>query len=248
MKQYLKYFIALFCIFLSIACSSSPNQWQQLDPIAEYVLDIPEPSGLSFGRDYKTLWVVSDAPDNRIYNISLTGETIQRLNFKGDDLEGISYDSLSNTLWIVEERRIEMVNVSLNSTVLARKSIALTNETNFGLEGIVIVNAENFWVTNEKNPGALFFLDKDFQITNQKTITQMKDYSGLSYNNKTSDLWVVSDESALLARWNQSDGTITRFSVPIEKAEGVAIDPINNLIYIVSDRSQKLYVFKADSL
>ena len=67
-------------------------------------IPINEPSGLSLGKFNQSLWVVSDAPENEIYEMSLEGEIIQKLDFKGEDLEGIVYDSLKNILLVVAFR------------------------------------------------------------------------------------------------------------------------------------------------
>jgi len=52
----------LFSILFYCACSiglDNPD-YPRLSPLAEYPLTIPEPSGITFGSDYQSCWIVSD--------------------------------------------------------------------------------------------------------------------------------------------------------------------------------------------
>ena len=62
-----------------------------LELIDSYSLDVPEPSGLSFGPDKKTLLTVSDHT-NHIYELDLQGKVLRIFEYTGKDLEGVTYN------------------------------------------------------------------------------------------------------------------------------------------------------------
>ncbi len=199
---------------------------------------------MSLGRNNQSLWVVSDAPDNEIYEISLQGTILQKLPFNGDDLEGIVFDSLNNVLWVVEERKQEIVKVGLDGSELFRTKINITSSDAGGLEGISIDAANDIWLVNEKEPGLLISLLKNFSINNRIVLEFAQDYSGLSYSTQSDHLWIVSDESNLLVQYDLENKVLVKYNLWMKKVEGVAVDETNQLIYIVSESEQKLYTFK----
>ena len=80
--------------------------------IASYDLDIPEPSGLSFGPGSETLLTVSDNT-NQIYEIDLEGKIIRMLDYEGKDLEGVTYNPDKNLIAVVEETDREVTLIGL---------------------------------------------------------------------------------------------------------------------------------------
>ena len=235
------------CVFIILSCSTGNPVEKSLTPVNEYDLLIPEPSGLSFGSNYESLWVVSDRPKEGIYQISLDGKIIQKLDYEGNDLEGISYDFSDNTVWVVEEQQKEIIKLTLDGTVLIRQKLDISLDANYGLEGISVADSQYLWVTNEKNPGAIFRINlNSYKSETQKIFDFVKDYSGLCYDADSGNLWLVSDESELLVRWNVLDNQSERFSIPVKKAEGVAYRPSDNSIFIVSDAEGRLYHFALD--
>jgi len=71
----------------------------------------------------------------------------------------------------------------------------------------------------------------------------VEDLSGITYDTKRQMFWIVSDQSQLLFLWNAEQGVVKSYDLPYEKAEGVAHDPLLDRIYIVSDKTGKLYVY-----
>ncbi|MCK5079383.1 MAG: SdiA-regulated domain-containing protein, partial [Bacteroidales bacterium] len=63
----------------------------QLELIESYSIDVPEPSGLSFGPDNNTLLTVSDHT-NQVYEMDMQGNIIRILDYTGKDLEGVTYN------------------------------------------------------------------------------------------------------------------------------------------------------------
>jgi uncharacterized protein YjiK len=210
------------------------------------VLDIPieEPSGLSLGKSNQSLWVVSDSPVNEIYEISLGGKLLQKLDFKGEDLEGIVFDSLKNVVWVAEEKKREIIEIALDGTELSRYSINIDNTDNNGLEGIAIDQSRHMWIANEKNPGALLSLKDDFSILNMFLLNVAKDYSGICADELDNRIWMVSDESRLLFQYDVDTDIVRKYNLPYDKAEGIAVNTEDNLIYVVRESTSQLFVYE----
>jgi len=242
--------ILLITIFIVISCnvedSVGPQQSPGLILIGEFVLSIPEPSGLTLNEDCTALWSVSDNTNN-VYKITLDGNVPIELNFTGNDLEGIVYDSTDNSLWLAEEQLREVVHIDLNGNELARNSVDIPGSGNSGLEGICLDTASTHYVLNEKDPGLWAKLKSDFSSQIQKVINEVGDLSGITYDRTKKMFWIVSDVSRLLFLWDPDQGIIRRFDLPFGKAEGVAYDPVSNRIYIVSDLTNKLYVYEFEN-
>jgi uncharacterized protein YjiK len=212
--------------------------------IDEREIPVEEPSGLSLGQSRQSLWIVSDAPESEIYEISLEGEIIRNLDFKGEDLEGIVYDSLRNVLWVVEEKKREIIEISIDGTELSRYSINIGNTDNNGLEGISIDRTGHIWIANEKDPEALLSLKKDFSVRNMFILNIAKDHSGICSDKLEQRIWIVSDESKLVLQYDANTDIVKQYTLPYDKAEGIAVDTQNNLIYIVRESTSQLFIYE----
>ena len=234
-------------IFLFIGCSindSTENpKTSELKFIKEFDLAILEPSGLTFNKNYDVLYAVSDN-NNKVYEINLNGSIISELNYQGNDLEGVTFDNTSNSLWIAEERLREVVNIDLKGNELTRKKINISGSNNNGLEGICFDTTGTMYLLNEKQPKLWIKLKKNFSIEKKSEINNVGDLSGIAYDKKHKVFWIVSDESQKLFQWNQNNGIMKSFDLSYPKAEGIAYNYKTNKIYIVSDKTSKLYVYQ----
>ncbi len=238
--------ILLVLLILAMSCTIEEDPVMQPEdqvivPLASYNVEVTEPSGLSFASDYNSLWTVSDNT-GQVYQIDLTGKIINTLTYTGVDPEGITYDSTTNSIWIIEELSREVVQLNLTGTELARHKI-LDGSDNNGLEGICINSDNNVFVLKEKLPGQFIELNPDFSIKTQITLDFADDYSGICCDTIADRFWIVSDENQKLFLWDKNSGIIREHSIPIDKAEGVAYNPLEGKIYIISDSEEKLYVF-----
>ncbi|MCK5591344.1 MAG: SdiA-regulated domain-containing protein, partial [Candidatus Pacebacteria bacterium] len=121
----------------------------------------------------------------------------------------------------------------------------LKGENNSGIEGITYdKNREEFYVVNEKTPTLLIKLDSELNLINKRNLKIAADLSGLSYDDSTDELWIISDENKLIMICNTEGEVKKKFKINIPQIEGIAVDNRNRLIYIVSDYTETLYVFK----
>lgn len=166
--------------------------------------------------------------------------------FSGNDLEGVCQSPLDQTIWIVEERRRELVQLDSLGTELSRKFINVeNNEENSGLEGAAIEPVSGArYIANEKNPAQLIRLDAQNQIDQTWNISFIDDCSGLAFEPSGDFLWIVSDESKSVVKCDSHGSKIASYSIDMDKAKGIAVSVSDSIIYIVSDSQEKLYKFK----
>ena len=212
-----------------------------------YDMDIKEPSGLSFGEGGQFYSV--DDNTNKIYKISKTGEVIYSLNFVGDDLEGITYNSISNRIYVVYEGERKIIELDTNGVVLNHWSLTVTGgSSNKGFEGISIDESNNiFYILNEASPGLLIKWDyeKKSEIS-RKELSFAKDYSGIFFDKNDNTLWIISDKSQKIFHTTTEGIVKEEFKLEYDKAEGIIVDSKNNTIYITRDFKSdiKLYEYK----
>ena len=243
--------ILCFCCLLlgceSHAPSRSGPDEGRLTLRSRYALDIRELSGLALDAAGASLWTVGNHPQ-RIYRLSLEGRVQDRLDFKGEDLEGIACDPADGTLWVVEEERREVVHLDANGKVLGRRQLDLKGEPNSGLEGICLDSSGTVYVLNEKDPGLFIALNVDLSIHNQRQLDFANDFSGLDCHSGQDSFWVLSDQSRALYLWSPEEGVKGAYSLPFDKAEGVAVDEAAGLVYIASESEDRLYVYAVEDL
>lgn len=242
----LKFFAFLSLLIFLVGCDlREPTAGEQAAPQLKlqgsYPLEVPEPSGLALHPDGQSLWTVSDQT-NRVYRINLSGGILEALDYRGTDLEGVTYDSSCKCLWVAEERSRELVKLDLSGNELERHRI-LEGMDNSGLEGLCLTTDHCLAVVKEKNPGLFLVLNPDFSVKRQIALDFARDYSGLWPDTVAQRYWIVSDEEKTLYLWEENNGVVERYFLGINKAEGIAIDWRKNRIYVVSDSESKLYVF-----
>lgn len=242
--------ILFIFLFSLVSCSlnediQAAGKYTEIEAINSYTLSVPEPSGLSLHTDGKSLWTVSDQT-GMVYQISLDGVLLKTLSFRGEDLEGITQSPIDNTLWVVEERLRALVQIDTNGKELSRSEISVEiNQDNCGLEGVVIHPQSGLcYIVNEKQPQLLLRLNAQNQIEKQFALEFSEDCSGITFEENGNYIWLLSDESRLVMKYDLNGNKNAIYSIDIDKAEGIAVNAVDSLIYIVSDSQQELYQFK----
>jgi hypothetical protein len=241
--------ILCLCLMLLACSGGSPGisgpDGTRLTLLSSHSLGIGEPSGLALDASRSSLWTVGNDPQ-RIYRLSLDGRIQSILDYEGDDIEGIASDPLDGTLWIVEEDRREVVHLSSSGRVLERHQLDLDGKANSGLEGICLDSDGVVYVLNEKNPGLFISLNADLSIKKQHQLDFAKDFSGLSCDSSRNAFWVLSDQSRTLFLWSPEEGVLGGYALPFAKAEGVAVDAVEDIVYIASESESMLYVYRIE--
>tara|TARA_R110001583_G_scaffold83631_1_gene220671 strand:+ start:5585 stop:6310 length:726 start_codon:yes stop_codon:yes gene_type:complete len=224
-----------------IACSSKVNLQSDLKLIKSIKLEIPEPSGITAYKDH--LYIVSDK-NGSIYKVNLFGEVVQKIKTKYNDVEGVTFDSVSNNLLIVNESKRTLLTLDLKGKLIKKtKILGKQKEPNSGLEGVCFdADEKKLYIVNEKSPKELLVLNLKGEILNAFKVKFSKDISGICLDKKTNSLWLVSDESKTIYNCTKKGELIKSYKIPVEKAEGIVI--LNNKFHIVSDNLNSLFIFE----
>ena len=221
----------------------------KLEFIESYLLDIAEPSGLSWALNHKDFIVVDDRT-NQAYIIDTKGKELSKYPYKGDDTEGVTIDESSNTIWIAEEAESKLKELDSNGNELNSFKIDINRGSKKkGLEGLAYDSKNKlFYILNEGEPGLLIKWQLNGGIISQKQLQFAQDYSGIFFDNADQSLWIVSDQSKKLFYCDENAVVKQSFDLDYEKAEGIVVDRQNNRVYIVSDSEHKLFIYKITKL
>jgi uncharacterized protein YjiK len=213
--------------------------------IAEEI-PVPEPSGLDLSYDEKSFWVVSDQ-NSKVYLLDSWGNKIKSFKVKGEDLEGITVVN-DSILAVVLERSREVVILDTAGNELKRTKLDLKGDLNSGLEGITYSPADKkYFLLNEKKPILLITLDENLVELTRDTIDFSKDVSGIFYDDTDSTLWILSDESKQIYKTDLSGDLIEEYIIKVAQPEGITINKARTKLYLVSDKTETLYVFNLDN-
>ena len=215
-----------------------------LELVASHSLRVDSPSGLSFGQDNNSLWTVSDKPGGRVVQIDLEGHTLRSLNYSGDDLEGISFDSSDSTLWMVDESQGKLIHIDTSGDIIGSQNISSVSDGS-GLEGLAIDREHSRkFLLKEKDSGALITLD-DLSLTQDYIrLTFAPDYSGVYYSSSLDKLWIVSHESSSIYLVNTSGEFLETYAVYMTQPEGIVFDETRQIFYLVDDTTERLHIYK----
>ena len=231
------------CIFFGCLTKQEEKEADQIQYLKKYKLSLPEPSGLALAYNEDGFWTVCDN-NSTVYKLDNHGKIVKKFKVAGEGIEGITVID-EQTIAVVLERTREVVILDTAGNELRRKDLDLYGEKNMGLEGITYnPHNNNFYVLNEKTPGLLLQLDFELNELSSDTLSFAKDYSGIYYDRANDVLWIVSDESKLIAKTDLRGKLIEKFDIDIIQAEGICIDKAGQNIYLVSDRKEELYVYK----
>ena len=140
------------------------------------------------------------------------------------------------------------------------------DEENKGLEGITCnAHTSTVFVMKEGRPGVLVEVSRNLRtIKNHRVLNEDNgfrdtnlsgdkiDFSGISYDVTRRAFWIVSDKARRVYLYDWEANRVIHSSplgygkdgdyAEVEKAEGVAVDPQANRLYVVSDKEARLYV------
>ena len=235
----------LFFTFLLNSCREHNNdEYPLLNLVSQYPVNIPELSDLSPYKNANEFLTVSDTL-GKVYVISITGDVIRTLNYNGKDLEGVTCVPTDSTIFVVEEKNKEIVKMDTNGNEILRFPVELSNVyEKHGPEGITFNPAnEHLYVVSEKLPSLLIEMTLAGEVVDSHELTFAKDYSAVYYDPLDNSLWILSDESEIVAKCDLSGNPIQKYRTGVAKCEGLVVDCEHARIYITTDQISVLYVF-----
>jgi len=234
--------------FLQVSCRKKNSEdYQLLNLISQYPVDIPGISDLSKFKNGNEFLTVSDTL-GKVYVISFTGDVLRTLNYAGDDLEGVTYVPIDSTIFVVEEKNKEIVKLDTNGNEILRFPFEVNNIfKKHGPEGISFNPAnEHLYVVNEKFPSLLIEMTISGEVVDSNELTFAIDYSAVYYDPLDSSLWILSEESQILAKCDLSGNLVKKYRTGINKGEGLVVDSEHARIYIISEQISVVYVFSTN--
>ena len=238
--------ISLFFAFSASSCSEKQEEKEKSlsYSIAEEI-PVPEPSGLDISFDEQGFWTVSDE-NSKVYLLDRWGNRVKSFKVTGEDLEGITVID-DSTIAVVLERTNEIVVLDTEGNELKRVAVDLKSEYNSGLEGITYDHhRKTYYLLNEKKPQLLIALDENFAELKRDTLTFAEDVSGIFYDDTDSTLWILSDESKRIFKTDLSGNPMEEYKINITQPEGIAFNRSRTKLFIVSDKTEKIYVFNLE--
>ncbi len=237
------------------------NRLASLQLLNSFALTVSDPSGLGIDHTGNYFWTISDDSNGSIYKLDRMGRVVDELQVRGDDMEGITQHPVNRTLYVVEERKREIVQYDTLGNEIARYPVDVEiQNVNDGLEGITINPATNhIFVVNEKNPRVLIELDVlrgfDRQLIRQTPIhfgahpyEEGLDLSGLFFDSEDEVLWMVSDDARAVFMLDTRGRPLAAFDAGQEDLEGIALNRDENRIFLVSDGLQQLFEYEYPQL
>lgn len=225
--------------------SDSVVSGYKIELLDDILLDIAEPSGLSWALNQKDLIVVDDRT-NKAYIINTKGKKLSEFPYVGDDTEGVTIGKANNSIWIAEEAESKLIELDASGSEINSYKIDINRVSKKkGLEGLAYDSQEKlFYILNEAEPGLLIKWKINTGIQSQTQLKFAQDYSGIYFDNVDQSLWIVSDQSQKLFYCDKNAVVKQSFDLGFQKAEGIVVDQKNNRIYIVSDSEHKLFTYK----
>lgn len=234
-------FLGGFLFLISSCQKTEENPYDTLIYENFTPLSIPEASGLATYTDNQYL-SVSDST-SQVYVLNLKGIVVKKLSYVGKNLEGVVYVPNNSSIYVIEEKSNEVVQLDTNGTEITRFVVPLDNkDPKHGLEGITY-NPTNshLYVVSEKEPGLLFEMNLVGDVLKVSDLNFADDYSSVFYDPVIDHLWILSDDSKTLTKTNLQGSQIKTYNTTITKGEGVVVDSELAKCYIITDREGAVY-------
>lgn len=238
-------FLLLLTVFSGCEIKKPEKTADKITLVRSYDIPVPEPSGLALNYNQNGFWTVSDE-DSSLYELNNYGHIVKKIKVDGFDLEGVTAVD-DSTIAIVLERTREVVILDTSGEELKRAKLNLEGELNSGLEGITYDDStKHFYVLNEKDPSLLIELDENLIEVKRDTIKFAADVSGIYFDQTNKLFWILSDENQMVVKLDMKMNIIAKFNISIIQPEGITINRDNDRMYIISDKEEKLSVYKMD--
>ena len=215
-------------------------------------------SGITYSPKTDTLFAITNAP-RFVYELSKKGEILRTIELLGfNDTEDITY--IEDDLFAIvdeENKTFYVVRIKENQTSInifeSIKQVKLDYNyfENFGLEGITYNKSKDeFYLVNERLPKKVISVEglmsgKTLKIKTLDNLIKnnyyLSDLSAIHFDNIKKELFLLSDESKILAMVNQEGDFISFFDIKADPylskmihPEGITTDN-DGYIYIVGE-------------
>lgn len=211
-------------------------------------------SGITYNKNTDTLFAITNSPRD-IYELDKNGKVLREIKLNGfEDTEDLTYVK-DNLFAILDEENnaFYIIKIDNNTKKISIKDsmikfeLDVKNFKNLGYEGISYNEKEDiFYIVNEKIPKKIvsvkgLITSRNIKIEMLDKIIDsnyyLSDFSGIYFDDNSNDLYLLSDESAILAHTTKEGKFRSYLDLDkkyIPQAEGVTIDKEGN-VFIVSE-------------
>eukprot|EP01026_Neomeris_dumetosa_P035956 TRINITY_DN2892_c1_g1_i1.p2 TRINITY_DN2892_c1_g1~~TRINITY_DN2892_c1_g1_i1.p2 ORF type:complete len:301 (-),score=34.39 TRINITY_DN2892_c1_g1_i1:126-905(-) len=241
----------LVVLFVFLSCSAvQSDPWKLSDYSLCKRVTIPgvlnDASGATFAND--TLLVLSNTP-SKITEFEKDGTVKGSISITGfDDPEGITWVP-PNQIAIAEESfggRISIVDYDISEQNIVNSNpqvLRVNNNRNTGLEGVAYDERRDvFYMVVENDPRWVIEVAADGQ--SYKFLfavrTPLKDLSGIYFAQQTQNLYIISQESQMVARYSRLGSLLELRPLEADRPEGIAFSDDGSAMYIISEPNMLL--------
>lgn len=214
------------------------------DEINRYPTKIDGFSGLIFDETGEGFYAVSDY--GRIVRIDFQGKIIENLYKKGGDLEGITLDPQSSTLYVVDEKKMRVLRLNRAEKKLESVlKIKIPNlKRNKGLEAIAY-GQDTLYIGNQFSPKRLFKYALKTQTLTYFDLEYGGYLSDLFYDDTDQTLWIANSKGKVIYQYDLQGTLLYQQSIPfVQKAEALVVDRKNKVMWIGCDYTGLLHQVK----
>ncbi|MFT5661848.1 MAG: hypothetical protein ACI9TV_002495 [Sulfurimonas sp.] len=212
---------------------------------AKVIAQIPEASGICYISSTKTLLVAND--EGWLYEITPKGKLVRKKYIGKYGLEGISYSSATDKLYLANEAKnsilvMDRVSLKVEKEIKIKKEFkekkVLTKSKKSGIEAIAFLDGELYISHQASVVFKVGSLKKNKTKIKQVYKHGYKDIAGLTF--KDGYLYMVSDKKNLLIKYDiNKNKTLQKMKLPKFAQEGICFDEKNN-VYFADDNGRVL--------
>ncbi|MDX9814327.1 MAG: SdiA-regulated domain-containing protein [Sulfurimonas sp.] len=208
-------------------------------------------SGVTYNENSDTLFVITNSP-KMVYELDKNGDLLRTIKLDGfSDTEDLTH--IKDELFAIVDERLSSIVVVLvpqEATTIYKnehiKKFKLDVKIfeNFGLEGISYdKDKDKFYVVNERSPKKILTIQgllsgSDIKVKHHDELLDqnsfLSDLSAIHFDEQSKNIYLLSEESSLLARVDDGKNFNKYLSIPLEYPEGITKDLDGNF-YIVSE-------------
>src|SRR3989339_177586 len=157
----------------------------------------------------------------------IVGYAVERTDYTvGDTPRGIAFDSVTNSMWVVNSYSGTVSKINVNTGARVNYSVS-TFPTDIAFDPVT----NSVWVTNSSG------ISNTVSKININTGAKVNYIVGraptkIAFDPVTNSVWVVSTDDDIVSKVNVNNGS--RIDYPVQNGTAIAFDPITNSMWIGS--------------
>lgn len=232
----------------------APEEMKMPEIVAkkEYKVNVEELSGICLTEDGESLWAVGDQGQLAIVTIADDKVSIQNIKHFGNDLEAVTRDPVTNTLYIgTEPNSVYRCSDPFTSYTRIFKVAEASNYGNSGIEGIAWYKDNSLYVGTQVGAN-LWRYDLEGNILDFISLkdvrSNIREIGGLCYDPVLDWLWVTDSEDHSLFVFSGDARTYYgRYKLSSSyNNESVCVDHKHGCVWVGDDNDDQPLIIRLD--